>query len=78
VRQLHRANTSVQNNNEAETGLRIQNVEAEQIKYNNFWIGIQKRVAIQKGEFREDVLHNLKERLQTKVITLILFTFLFV
>jgi hypothetical protein len=32
--------------------LKIQDVESEQKKYNNFWIGIQRRVAMQKTHMR--------------------------
>lgn len=57
--------------------LQIQDVEAEQRKYNNFWVGIQRRIAMKKANVRADDSHLNMERANKTVGATILFVNLF-
>lgn len=53
--------------------LQIQDVEAEQRKYNNFWVGIQRRIELKKLNVRTDSTHVNKEK--KNIVSANLFSF---
>ena len=51
----------------APTNTQPVDVSSEQLKYKNFWVGIQTRIAIQKDGLRSDNAQTSKDRVENKV-----------